>query len=460
MAGDSWQPQIVAFVCQWCTYAGADLAGTSRLAYDPSVRVVKIPCSSRIDPLFVVKAFEQGADGVLISGCHPGDCHYVSGNLFARRRFVVLRELLSFLGLHADRLQFSWVSAAEAVKWTEVVRSVTEAIRKLGPLTRPQAAGAESGRGPAVASKIAPRAPAEEAGAAAEEGRSKFWASAELKMRQECRQLLEAGEVGVVVGFEKGTLAGVMTPAFVTQAADADRLVWNEHCVNNLSVYLTRDLVTRLGRVGLVLKGCDARALVALLQEHQVSRDDVFVLGMPCNGMTDDGQLLDKCAACDVRTPRIYDRLVEVEIAHGLAADDPRDAEIAALEALPADERWAFWQAEFSRCVRCYACRAVCPLCYCETCIADKTQPQWIAPASDAKGNTAWNIVRALHLAGRCIGCDECARVCPADIRLDLLNRRIARLVQREYGYRSGYDLDVAAPLTTCRPDDRAEFVR
>ena len=133
MPDESWQPQIVAFVCQWCTYAGADLAGTSRMKYAPNVRIVKLPCSGRIDPLFLVKAFEQGADGVLVSGCHPGNCHYVSGNLLARRRFTVFRELLSFLGLERERLQFSWVSAAEAVKWTEVVDAVTAQIRALGP---------------------------------------------------------------------------------------------------------------------------------------------------------------------------------------------------------------------------------------------------------------------------------------------------------------------------------------
>ena len=133
MPDESWQPQIVAFVCQWCTYAGADLAGTSRMKYAPNVRIVKLPCSGRIDPLFLVKAFEQGADGVLVSGCHPGDCHYVSGNLLARRRFTIFRELLSFLGLERERLQFSWVSAAEAVKWTEVVDAVTAQIRALGP---------------------------------------------------------------------------------------------------------------------------------------------------------------------------------------------------------------------------------------------------------------------------------------------------------------------------------------
>jgi F420-non-reducing hydrogenase iron-sulfur subunit len=128
-----WEPRIVAFVCNWCTYLGMDLAGTSRLKYQENVRVVKVPCSARIDPLFVVKAFENGADGVLVSGCHPGDCHYNTGNYHARRRWTVFRELLDFLGIDLNRLQFSWVSAAEGIKWVKVINEVTDTVRELGP---------------------------------------------------------------------------------------------------------------------------------------------------------------------------------------------------------------------------------------------------------------------------------------------------------------------------------------
>jgi F420-non-reducing hydrogenase iron-sulfur subunit len=134
-AEGKWEPRIVAFVCNWCTYLGMDLAGTSRMKYQPNVRVVKVPCSARIDPLFVVKAFENGADGVLVSGCHPGDCHYNTGNYHARRRWTVFRELFDFLGLDLNRLQFSWVSAAEGVKWVNVINEVTDKVRELGPHT-------------------------------------------------------------------------------------------------------------------------------------------------------------------------------------------------------------------------------------------------------------------------------------------------------------------------------------
>jgi coenzyme F420-reducing hydrogenase delta subunit len=131
----NWEPKIVAFLCNWCSYAGADLAGTSRAKYPANVRVIKVPCSGRVDPLFILKSFERGADGVLISGCHPGDCHYSSGNYYARRKFAIFRKLLEFYGIDNRRVQFSWVSAAEGAKWARVVNEVTEAIKELGPFT-------------------------------------------------------------------------------------------------------------------------------------------------------------------------------------------------------------------------------------------------------------------------------------------------------------------------------------
>lgn len=131
-----FEPRIVAFLCNWCSYAGADLAGISRIQYPASIRVIRVPCSGRVDPFHILRALQQGADGVLVSGCHPGDCHYLSGNYVARRRFAVLHDLLSFFGIEPGRVSFSWVSAAEGERFAEVVREVTEAVRKLGPSNR------------------------------------------------------------------------------------------------------------------------------------------------------------------------------------------------------------------------------------------------------------------------------------------------------------------------------------
>ena len=129
----AFEPRITAFVCNWCTYAGADLAGTSRLQYASNMRIIKLPCTGRIDPLFVLKAFENGADAVLVSGCHPGDCHYTSGNYHARRRWTLFRKLLALTGIGDDRLFFSWVSAAEGQKFADLVNDVTAKVRKAGP---------------------------------------------------------------------------------------------------------------------------------------------------------------------------------------------------------------------------------------------------------------------------------------------------------------------------------------
>jgi F420-non-reducing hydrogenase iron-sulfur subunit len=132
-AATSWEPRVVAFICNWCTYTGADLAGTSRMKYPPNVRVIKIPCTGRFDPLFMIKAFERGADGVLVSGCHPGDCHYTAGNYNARRKYTVFKSLLETLGMDMDRVWFSWISASEGGKWVDTIQKFTEVIREKGP---------------------------------------------------------------------------------------------------------------------------------------------------------------------------------------------------------------------------------------------------------------------------------------------------------------------------------------
>ena len=127
--------KLACFVCNWCTYAGADLAGTSRYQYAPNVRVIRIPCTARLDPLFILKAFEQGVDGVWISGCHPGDCHYISGNLYGRRRWQFFKDLLEFTGVDTKRVFFSWISAAEGGKFRDKVNEYVKKLEEFGPYT-------------------------------------------------------------------------------------------------------------------------------------------------------------------------------------------------------------------------------------------------------------------------------------------------------------------------------------
>lgn len=128
-----WEPQILGFLCKWCSYAGADLAGTSRKKYPANVRIMKIPCSGRIDPLFIMKALKMGYDGVLVSGCHPGDCHYQTGNYRARRRLVLTKQLLEYMGIEPERVQAAWCSASEANKFAQLAEDITKEVKKVGP---------------------------------------------------------------------------------------------------------------------------------------------------------------------------------------------------------------------------------------------------------------------------------------------------------------------------------------
>ena len=129
-----FEPNIVAFLCNWCTYAGADLAGTSRMKYPPNVKIIRVMCSGRINPLFIVNALQQGADGVLVGGCHPGDCHYTQGNYFARRRFPLMKNLLEQIGVDPRRVRMSWVSASEGLKFAEIVGEITKDLQEIGPM--------------------------------------------------------------------------------------------------------------------------------------------------------------------------------------------------------------------------------------------------------------------------------------------------------------------------------------
>jgi len=131
-----YQPKVIGFLCNWCSYAGADVAGTSRMDYPHNIRIIRVPCSGRVDPLFVLKCFQRGADGVLVSGCHPGDCHYTDGNYHARRRFALLREFLDYLGIAKERLRVEWVSASEGQRFADLVSDFTAELNKLGPRSK------------------------------------------------------------------------------------------------------------------------------------------------------------------------------------------------------------------------------------------------------------------------------------------------------------------------------------
>ncbi|MBM4321719.1 MAG: Fe-S oxidoreductase [Deltaproteobacteria bacterium] len=288
------------------------------------------------------------------------------------------------------------------------------------------------------------------------------------ELQELARKLLAEGTVKVVIGWEEGRRG--VRPAMITDPAQAGRLIFDTRCVHNLAAYANprRSQLAALGRAAIVVKGCDARAVAGLIRESQLEREDLVLIGVRCGGVRrepcgpaaplDAATVADRCSGCTAREPGLADHLVG-ELPPAPPRISRRDEQLARLMAMSHAERWAFWQAELARCIRCHACREVCPLCFCERCIADKTMPQWIESSPHARGNLAWQVNRMLHLAGRCVDCGECERACPAGIPLGLLTRRIAQVVEQRYDHHPTDDPTVPSPIGAFRNDDAQEFI-
>ncbi|MCL5102653.1 MAG: Coenzyme F420 hydrogenase/dehydrogenase, beta subunit C-terminal domain [Armatimonadetes bacterium] len=302
----------------------------------------------------------------------------------------------------------------------------------------------------------------------------------ETKIREEAKRILENGEVSVVIGWGATSVPFKTTPVFITKLEDAEKLVWNPACVNNLAVYLPK--MAKDGKVGIVAKPCDIRSTIALIQERQIKRENLYIIGLGCGGVVDafnldsedfhlqditaldwaDGGLKvtttsgehaldcsdclrDMCMACTKRTPAIFD-------AQFGEAVEPKELAACALPELPEDRR-KYWSEQFSKCIRCYACRQVCPNCYCESCFADRIEPKWTAKKATPEEAWMFHATRAMHLAGRCIGCGECERVCPVDIPVAELARELGKVIKERYDFEAG-DPDEEAPLLGSYKDE------
>jgi ferredoxin len=291
-------------------------------------------------------------------------------------------------------------------------------------------------------------------------------------IRAEAGRILSDGTVAAVVGYTAARRKGSAQPVVITKPEDAQRLIFSAACVNNLAVYLTKAKkeVPREGRIGIVVKGCDLKALVGLVGESQLKRENLYIIGVPCIGVLASVVQPDmpltaetsaaKCSECGDRIPVGADFVPAVELPPQPALEQRYAAEIARLEALTPAERWAFWQEQFSKCIKCYACRQVCPFCFCEQCLCDRNKPQMVEGTPRPAGNTAWHIVRAMHLAGRCAGCAECERVCPMDIPLNLLNRKMAKELKELFQSEAGFEVREKGPLATYADTDDESFIK
>jgi formate dehydrogenase subunit beta len=269
------------------------------------------------------------------------------------------------------------------------------------------------------------------------------------EIREAARKLLREKQVQVVIGFERGSLPSRSRPCFVRREEDVDRLIWDGFCEIDLASYLPK----RKEKVGIVAKGCDSRAIVELIKENQITRDKVFIIGVPCEGMMDrtTNFLYEHCKTCSHRNPVLFDLLLGQP-----AVEGPQDSfsDVAAFEGLGQNERWAYLVSETEKCIRCYACRNACPLCYCPECFVDASQPQWVGKSTGISDTMIFHLMRAFHLAGRCVGCGACEHACPMGVDVSKLNRKLQKDVKVLFNHEAGVNLNEASPLATFRTDD------
>lgn len=310
------------------------------------------------------------------------------------------------------------------------------------------------------------------------------------KIRDIARKLLEKGTVDVFIGYRKGSVPMMNEPVLIKDPAEVDLLHWDSHCGLNLCNYLTK----RTDRVGIVANGCNSRNIVTHIIENQIKREQLYIVGIPCTGMidhravkraaggkeilevTEDNDsftvtgsgfqqafqkkdfLRTNCAVCLHRNPVEYDEMVADPVPEQEGVDPFRD--VKAIEQKSPDEKRSFFTQLISSCIRCYACRNACPLCYCPTCFVDESRPQWVGKSIDPVDTMTFHFLRAYHCAGRCTDCGACERVCPVGIPVRQFTKKLNKDAFDLFGWEAGISTDQRPPLDVYQVNDYNDFVK